>query len=140
MAAGDQDYALRLDIEKEHYACAKAIPQDHLSTLNLSTETWVDHERDALILELKTYIWKKDHQEEQHLVPATWWDHLKQAHAPAWFTIRWPVVCKALPHIERRMCPHITTKVPDDQHVLWMHCMDKPPKEYYCFDVDKEEE
>lgn len=23
--------------------------------------------------------------------PATWWQHLKQDHAPAWFTRRWPV-------------------------------------------------
>jgi hypothetical protein len=24
-------------------------------------------------------------------VPLTWWDHLKEAHAPRWFLARWPV-------------------------------------------------
>jgi hypothetical protein len=48
-----------------------------------------------LLVRLSAYVLTEQLADEYHPVslglPATWWQHLKQDHAPEWFKRRWPV-------------------------------------------------
>ena len=58
-----------------------------------------------------------------YTVPATWWQHLKESHFPAWLLRRFPV--KHTQHTyayetEIRLCPHADIAWPGGQHIDFM--------------------
>lgn len=74
---------------------------DVLDELDIEIEPLLD----ILMLRMSTYVWTEklaeESQEVTHEVPATWFQHLKQDHAPAWVLRRWPVRMSAITTVVR---------------------------------------
>lgn len=65
-----------------------------------STKITVNNLADSLAIRMRSYILgQEDHQRYSVSVdiPATWWQHFKQDHAPGWFVRRFPVKTKTVP-------------------------------------------
>jgi hypothetical protein len=74
---------------------SRAMPQLGSFTSEKAHLEAVKNEAFGMMLELRSAVLGaqilSDTQAVSIEYPATWWQHLKQDHAPAWFTRRWPV-------------------------------------------------
>lgn len=59
-----------------------------------------------------------DEYETGIAIPATWWQHLKQDHAPLWIRIRWPVrtrsLCQKIRFKRLHLYPDARIALPED--------------------------
>lgn len=66
-----------------------------LLTDSLAADFAVECTGESLMMRLTAVVLREhlvsDTYTAQLPVPASWWQHLKHDHAPAWFTRRWPV-------------------------------------------------
>lgn len=58
-------------------------------------------------------------------VPASWWQHVKEALCPAWWLRRWPVQYRTYETVIQynHLCPHLPIgpeRSKTDVHLLWM--------------------
>lgn len=73
-------------LRRERFASRTAI---NLSLLEV--DTLIEPLTDELIVRLNAHIYGEEMGTHTFQTPTTWWDHLKQDHAPGWFLKRYPV-------------------------------------------------
>lgn len=74
-------------ITTAHHSSAFQLVQMHNAVLE---QHW-DFVKASLITSLYMYFYKRERVRREHRFPKTWWDHVKQRFAPAWFLKRWPI-------------------------------------------------
>lgn len=67
---------------------AKRILPSYLGKLNVSFEPRLSETGEDLVLQLRAYFYGA---KDSIKVPASWWDHFKEAKFPAWALKKWPV-------------------------------------------------
>ncbi len=101
---------VRVALHRRFFECCQAIP-DLGAMGNISFDSHYDVMFQAMLIKMKAAVWA------EHLgtieVPATWWQHFKQAHFPKWLLRRFPVRMKT--YDADRLYPEVS--LPDKQHV-----------------------
>lgn len=80
-----------IDLHAKEYALHKKIDLRTLARHSHFNEH-KDNIKQEMLLELHTYIYGYNHQDE-HIIsyPENWWEAVKERFAPAWFRDRYPV-------------------------------------------------
>jgi len=87
--------------------------------ITIDIEKLIIGEVRSSLLKLKTYLLKRAHKQigvGSYRFPATWWEHLKKTHFPAWLLARFPVKYALVAYeyeTEIRLCPHANIAWPD---------------------------
>lgn len=86
--ADEQSNFNRITLERLKLLVIQGFPGVELLSLNSSAhQTFLT---DSLYYRLKAAILGREATQDV-AYPATWWEHFKQAHFPAWALARWPV-------------------------------------------------
>lgn len=118
----------RVVLPLERFMVTKRIPQTVLSNMKFDCQL-EDSLRDLVMYLSKEIVRSAPRTETvQFDVPATWWQHLKQDHAPEWFLKRYPVVMRQIPFSYEggyRTCPHADKQWGHDSHLRFLMFRDE---------------
>lgn len=87
----------RIEFEVQRRAIRRVLDLGEFSTKSLELRRWEDPGIMGMVYDLRIAVlahkFVTAHQEASTTVavPKTWWQHLKQDHAPKWFKTRYPV-------------------------------------------------
>ncbi len=81
--------------------------------------TWEDKARDRMVLEMRAFVYGKDHP-VRHIIrfPSDWLEALKERFAPAWIRDRWPVRFTEVTASLEELYPGIEQSIPDRPAVM----------------------
>jgi len=120
-------------LERSMLATSRLLPDDMPFVRNhLSIETTHHTEIHAALITLRTYLLKSSHRKMETAYvnfPASWWQHFKQAHFPAWLKKCFPVMSKATGVTYERttnLCPHGDFAWPHSTHLDFLTYGDLP--------------
>lgn len=118
-------------------AIQEVLAEQALQQNNVDVSVEIDHIARRLALRFAYYVTKKEEityetkvvkERTRVLYPATWWQHVKQRFAPAWYCRRYPVcfttidvptVCTQKVTQVTRICPHLKADA-QRQHVAFL--------------------
>lgn len=130
------DSSIRTTIlDKIEIGIQRRMGRNPLVYMNL--EKYVDNLSGDIVYQLRGYLYGKKHtdtstEKDWIGLPATWFEMLKEAYAPAWFIKRYPV--RKIRHEftvntitnTTNICPHLDIDSHDQQHVhvAWLEGLD----------------
>ncbi|MBV8072094.1 MAG: hypothetical protein JO270_19460 [Acidobacteriaceae bacterium] len=117
----------RILVDKIRVEVTHRWDRHHLDCLrnHLNLTVALDPVAQNLVFRLQSYVLGKDtsYVDATERVPADWWQALRQRWFPGWWLRRWPLRWRVIEirRIERRMCPHLNRKFPEEQrHLEWI--------------------
>jgi hypothetical protein len=118
--------AMEVLLEKHKFNCQLEFPLDHGLAENATFDYMIDYASNSFRIAMRNYMFQGAKGTETfHHVPATWWDHFKQAHFPRWALDRWPVKHTKLLHTSYALCPHGADKWPHAKHIRFLYYGDE---------------
>lgn len=100
-------------LSRQQFATQMAIPKSLMKF-----EQMPEHIYGDLVYRLSAYIFSESMGQYVVKTPATWWEHLKKDHAPAWFLAMWPVKWEEKTLEGHTMFPEYAPPVALGQHCV----------------------